>query len=455
MNTYLENVSDKWTNLENAIWKSLPKTIRVGEMPSFPLAHSIRMPKDIDFDIGSLALRLNNIQVASQHGFTPIFEKISIDEKKAQVCLRFENTSMSGEHALEVKQVWDAGIDGAGTGLSFDENGNVRRPGGADSNKNPTWVATAKQQRENLLNGPKNGMDLMDSYADHRVALNDAFTDPINYTFQVNWGVPAITDMAGHTNNCMTDTTKPINDAKKYDNQMTYNENALTQQLALGTVLKGMGTFTSDGKPDSNCPYQQAAKAVVNFNASVLSNTKSKKVKEIPAQTNESVYGIVKDGKPAQEVSLEQAHRYLDGEEIGGKLSDGGTWTMMLDEEDRQFLRDFKARHELHKERLMAVKPIEIVTGNTHTTLDKFYMYLEFSVENNNQLCFSKGRVELDSFDLELDDKEWPTDMAAIASEELSKARFIKSLVHDRVADALERDLLNSVVSILTKALDK
>ena len=454
MNFTIEKAKATWTNSDHSLCAQLPDAVKVGEMPSFPLAHSVKMPDGIGFPIGSLALRLNDLQVTSEGGFSSTLESVSIKSRHVYVCLCFTGARMTGTHTLEAKQMWDAGIDGAGTGLSFDENGRVRHPGGADTNKNPAWVQTAKEQRQNLLNNGGNGMTLMNSYADHRVALNDAFTDPMNYAFQRQWGVPSITAMSGHTNDCMSETSKNINGNKKYDNQMTYNENALTQQLALGTVLVGMGGSKSDGTPDPSCPYQQAAKAVVNFNASVLSNTKAKKTKDIPAQTNKSVYKTVADGKPATEVSLEQTHRYLNGEDIGGKSADGSSWSMMLDEEDRRFLRDFKAEHQLHQERLVAAKPIVLFGGAASADLKEFYMYLEFSIPENGLLTFSNGRVELDSFDLELDDSKWSQDLGNIAGKELSKARFIKSLLHDRVADALERELIDKVASILVNALD-
>lgn len=449
----IKATSAAWERLNQRDWAVLPTSVRVERMPSFPLARAIRMPKDLPFELGSLALRLNELNISSPDGFVPEIESVSGTDRGVRIALRFGKSTIQGSHALECKQVWDAGIDGAGTGLMFDDDGRVRRPGGADENKNPTWIATAKKQRDKLtsedINKEKdNGMQLVSTYTDHRQAFTDVLTETAGYAFQSQWGVPHIKDMAGHTNDCVNNGGEINNDETKYAGN-TYNVNAGLQQLAMITALAGMPGATEDDKPVASNQYQKALAATLSFKGSVLQNTDSKKVDNIPTKTADGVYDIVKTGTPGPEVTVEQAHRLLNGDEIGGRCADGTKWSMALTEDERAFVRDLRARQQEHNERVAQAKPVAVVSGAAVADLQEFHMYLEFTVADDGTLELADGRVELDSFDLDLDDSEWPEAVATIARQELSTAKFIRSLLHDRVADALERDLVSAAADVL------
>lgn len=443
-----------WSELKAAQWLNLPRQIQIGEMPSFPLASAVDLPESFDFPRGSLAARLTNLSINIDGDVAPEIVNVSQHGGRAQVCLRFRECTINGSHTLETKQIWETNLDGAGTGLAFDENGRVRHPGGAEANKNPTWIATANEQRAKLNEMGGNGTTLLDTYTTHRAAFTDVLTSDAGYPFQVGWATPSITAMAEHTNNCMTQTSQPINSDSTYENGNTYNQNSALQQLAMLTTLAGMpGATTPDGNPVEDSPYQKAAAATASFNGSVLTNTNAQKTQEIPPQTSDNVYELVRTGTPALEVSVAQVHQLLSGENIGGRCADGSTWSMVLNDKERRFVRDLQARQQQHLERVAAAKPVVIACGSTFASLSEFHLLIEFEIDSEQHVFLHEGRVELDSFALELDDSQWPDYIKAIAYEELSRTHFIKSLVHDRVADALERELVDIVLDVLTDAL--
>lgn len=81
-------------------------------------------------------------------------------------------------------------------------------------------------------------------------------------------------------------------------------------------------------------------------------------------------------------------------------------------------------------------------------------MYLQFGAQGDQGApALIDGRIELDGFDLHFDDGAWNGALgdgpAQAARDALSEARFIKSLVHDRIADALERALVQPLAKAL------
>jgi len=453
----------KWHEISAKAWQDLPSLVPVGEMPSFPLAKAVdmpvdRLPEDDRFARGSLALRLHQVSVRGSAPFTPEIETIRCDDERVRVCLRFGETILSGEHTLEGTQIWESGIDGAGNGLSFDDQGRVRRLGGADdTDKHPTWTATARAQRDWLQDqGGQNGQNLLLSYSNNRAAFTDVLTQPKGIVFQLFWKRPLVGEMAGDTHTAVSTNQGVVNSSTKLYDGSTYNVNASNLHFTMLTALRNFANTCEDGSPDPNCPYQKAIQATTSF-ANGLVTTYQKgdssvqSLHDLPAQTADAVKGTVQTASAPPQLTLEQAHRYLNGEDIGGKHADGTTWTMRLSEEDRALLRDLRAQNELLMERLNAVKPRVLAGGKLSGNLGEFRLVLDFEIVDGD-LVPRGSRAELDSFEVDLEDSDWPEEIADIAARELTKARFIRSLLHDRIADALERDLARQTAAVLIEA---
>ncbi|HYF89708.1 hypothetical protein [Azospirillum sp.] len=436
---------------------ALPDGITLDDIPALPLARAADMPAHAGFARGSLGVELAGLRL--ELADSAVSAQRSQDALGRDVLeVRIQDIRLRGRQTLQGTRIWESGLDGAGTGLPL----NTRRRGGADQDAHPTWIATANEQRAALQNVPGgNGAALLSTYSNHRAAFNDVFTDPNGYAFQIGWGTPEISDMANDTNTALTATVPAggstggsasgpvVNDPNKIYGTTTYNGNAQNQQLALMTTLAAMASFANPNNPtDPTNPYNQAAAATLTFSSSILGNTQTQKIADVPSMDKQGVYNLVQTGTPAQPHSVDDVHALLNGNPIGGRDSEGKSWTMCLGEDERAFVRRMQADIAEHIARLAAQKPVDLVSGQLEAEL-ACYVYLQFGTREDGEPCLLDGRVELDGFDLDIDDGGWDAALGAglaqDAREALGEARFVKSLLHDRIADTLERALVQPI----------
>lgn len=456
MSAAIQDFLAGWTTRGGtALGTARPLHTDVSNIPPLPLARSLGMPAQAGFDRGSLGIELSDMRLSFDGG-TPVAAEFGSDaHDRCVVAVRLQGIALEGSYALQGTQIWEADIDGAGTGLP---PGARRRGGSADANAHPAWIQTANEQRANLQNVPGgNGATLLSTYSNHRAAFNDVFTDELTYAFQVGWGTQAISDMAADTNTALNQDGTPVNQAGKIYGNTTYNGNAQTQKLALLTALTALAEFGNpQNKTDDTNPYNQAAAATLTFGSSVVANTNPAdgKIENIEPQTKSDVYGIVQNGTPATPHTVADVHRFLDGSPIGGRDAEGNAWTMVLDEDARAFVRRMQADIAEHAARLAALRPVALATAGLQAQL-ACDVYLQFG-ERDGAVAWIDGRVELDGFDLHFDDRGWDAalgqELAGAARDALAEARFIKSLLHDRIADALERALVGPLAQALLDA---
>lgn len=439
-----------WRRLTaDSLSAALPSSIRIDDVPPLPLARSVDMPQQAGFARGALGIQLSGLRLAMPPGASPTIERGDDTQQTCILAVRLQGLLLQGLHTLQGTQVWEADVDGAGTALPP----HARRHGGADSNVHPAWIQTANDQRAALQTLPGgNGATLLSTYSNHRAAFNDVFTDPMGYAFQVGWGTQAISDMAEDTNTAVNQGGV-VNDPAKQYGGTTYNGNAQAQQLALLTTLTAMAASANPANPkDPTHPYNQAAAATLSFGTTVTQNTSVQQINDVPPQTKDGVYGLVQNGTPAAPHSVDQVHDFLNGNPIGGRDAEGNTWTRSLSEDERAFVRKLQADIAEHAARLASQKPVALVEGGLNAQL-ACYVYLQFSAGPDGMPALVDGRVELDGFDLHIDDSGWDralgNGLALTTRDALGEARFIKSLLHDRVADALERALVQPLAALL------
>lgn len=453
MRVELQAGHDGWAHLTTEqLGAALPLHVDIGDIPSLPLARTLDMPPQAGFARGDLGLGISAVRVTLDAKAALRVEQVSVEPDRCTVELRVSGLSLCGTQQVQGTQIWESGIDGAGNGLRWGES--LR--GGADDDPvtHPTWIATANEQRAALQDVPNgNGAALLSTYSTHRAAFTDAFTLPISTAFQNGWAVDAVTEMAQDTNDNVNGNNV-INCPTKQYGGTTYNGNAQTQKLALITALTGMAKHANPQHPqDPTNPYNQAAASTLTFSSTVLQNTGVDKLPDVPPKTTQDVYSLVAAGTPAAAVSVADVHTLLSGNPIGGRDSQGNVWTMVLSEDERVFVRQLQAEQAEHSARLANARPVSLVQGEVTATLDCF-VSLHFAKDGGLRLL--DGRVELDGFDLDFDDSRWEallgTELAETARAALEQARFIKSLVHDRVADALERALVPALSGVLLGA---
>ncbi|CAJ0808718.1 hypothetical protein LMG19083_04759 [Ralstonia psammae] len=453
MQSELQAIYDGWANLTTAqLGSALPRQLDIDEIPALPLAKALDMPPQAGFARGDLGIKLGRLRVAPS-GEQPLrIELAGVEPDRGTVELRVSGLRLSGTQEVQGTQIWESGIDGAGTGLRH----GVRMRGGADDDNDPhpTWIATANKQREALQNvAGGNGAALLSTYSTHRAAFTDAFTSQYTMSFQNGWAAGPISDMAQDTNDSVNNNGV-INSSSKTYGTTTYNGNAQTQQLALAIALTTLAALDNPNNPkDPNNPHNLAAASVATFASSIMQNTNVGQLTDVPEHNSDQVFAIVAKGKPAPAVSVEDVHTLLNGNPIGGRDAEGNAWTMVLSEDERAFVRRMQAEHAEHIARLNAIHPVPLAQGGLRATLDCF-VALRFAHEGGLRLL--DGRVELDGFDLDFDDSGWDaalgTGLAHLAREALGQARFIKSLLHDRVADTLERALVPALAGVLLGA---
>lgn len=464
MRVDLQAAHGGWSHLTAAaLAAALPSRIDLSDVPDLPLARALDMPAQAGFARGNLGIKLQAVSLAPAPDDPLHIEQAGKVEAGVLLTLRVRALRLHGIQTLHGTQIWETGLDGAGTGLRFGER---RHGGGAgDTPAHPTWLKTADDQRATLQGLPGgNGAALLSTYSNHRAAFTDAFTLPIATPFQNGWATDAISAMAQDTNDAVAAATPApgavaatgpvVNSSTKIYGNTTYNGNAQTQQLALATILTGMAANANPQNPaDPTNPYNQAAASAVTFSSTVLKNTNAAQLTDVPPHTAADVYGVVAQGTPAPAVSVADVHTLLSGNPIGGRDADGNAWTMVLSEDDRAFVRKIQAEQIAHIARLAAARPVALVQGALTAQLDCF-VHLLFAQEGGLRLL--DGRVELDGFDLDFDDSQWDAvlgpELARAAREALGEARFIKSLLHDRVADSLERQLVPALAAALLGA---
>lgn len=450
MSAGMQAFQDGWKNRPHpTLAAALPRRIAMGDVPPLPLARSADMPPQAGFARGSLAIDLSGLVLSLPQERPLAVGHAGGDGDRCVLSLQLGGIALQGMHALQGTQVWETDLDGAGTALPR----NARRGGSADANAHPTWIQTANEQRTVLQNLPGgNGATLLSTYSNHRAAFNDVFTDPLAYAFQSGWGTQAISDMADDTHTAVNQGGQ-INDPSKDYGGTTYNGNAQTQQLALLTTLTSMAQSNDPNAPeDPTNPYNQAAAATLTFGSSVTQNTNVQQITDVPPQTKDGVYGIVQGGEPAEPHSVSDVYKFLNGSPIGGRDAQGNTWTRSLSEDERAFVRKLQADIADHAARLAARKPVPLAHGAVDARL-ACHVYLQFGTQADGTVALLDGRVELEGFDLHFDDAAWDdalgAELAHTARGALGEARFIKSLLHDRIADALERTLVKPLAQAL------
>jgi hypothetical protein len=454
MQPELQAIYDGWANLGAAqLGAALPRQLDIDNIPALPLAKALDMPPQAGFARGDLGIKLGSLRVALDGEQSLRIELAGVEPEQGTVELRVSGLRLSGTQEVQGTQIWESEIDGAGTGLRH----GARMRGGADddTDNHPTWIATANRQRAALQNSPSgNGATLLSTYSTHRAAFTDVFTSKHTRLFQNGWAYGPVPDMAQDTNDSVN-SNGVINSSTKIYGTTTYNGNAQSQQLALVTALTTLAAQANPGNPkDPNNPYNQAAASVATFASSIMQNTNVGQLTDVPEHNSDQVYAIVANGKPAPAVSVEDVHTLLNGNPIGGRDAEGNAWTMVLSEDERAFVRRMQADYAEHIARLDAIRPVPLAQGGLRATLDCF-VALRFA-HDEGSLRLLDGRVELDGFDLDFDDSGWDaalgTGLAQAAREALGQARFIKSLLHDRVADTLERALVPALAGVLLGA---
>ncbi|WP_338849087.1 hypothetical protein V8J88_09040 [Massilia sp. W12] len=445
MNT--QDLRAAWPRLQQACLDAMPQRIEIDSISGIPLKTLAAMPPQAGFEYGQLLLSLQDLRLRA-----PFPGKLTLEQEsdRAQVlALRLEDWKLLGKAQLQGLQERHLALDAYGNGMPLGPDGEPQRLGGGDPPpKHPDWIDNANAQRERLQSIGGNGPDLLLAYSTHRTALGDLFSHQLGYTFRRIWQGPGMTEVATDTHLAVKNNTVINQQGKTYGNaKASYNEMAGNQQLA---VVSGLQLLIQH-LGDPNGQYAAAIQATLQFNSSILSNTNQQQVQNIPEHTPDQVYQLVQTGKPAAQLSKEEIERYLNGEQIGGRDQEGRAWSMMMSEDQRAFWRMLQAEQDAHVAFLAARKPLALHTSPLRATLDAM-LYLELDSQGGVQAA----RVELEGFDLELDDSGWDEALGAALAQEareaMQQARFLKSLLHDRVADALERSLVPAITQALQEA---
>jgi hypothetical protein len=412
------------------------------DTPAYPLARAVEMPPGAGYPFGALAFRLSGLGLSGLDSPSPAAVRLRRDEDRTILELAWSELRLSGRYALEAKPDPVTGLDTGGNLLELPPDACRPSYGGSDTPEpaldpeKEQWLDQAREERGALMRN-RNGQSLMSVYNEHNEVFDEVFrTSPALPSL---WKADGATRaMAGDTSTALRKDDAVINDGGKiYNGNRTYNSNAFAQQLnvAVAAVYADPDFNPMTGPPEGS-RYWEAARSALSFGLAVGDRTGNSK-DSISEMTREGVYGAVDthDGELPSVNDDQVMEIAAQGAGTGGAPLDGDLGWIKLDEEDRSRLR-------LIYESAMRKRAEDIsITGAVlHEGLCEAVIG---PVRATVRLADGAGpeeaevALELPGCALDIDDSGWTGEVGAVARQRLEAMYFIRSLLHDAMADAL------------------
>ncbi len=468
-------------NNTNIISQHLPDTIELGGTPACPLARAVEMPPDHEYETGLLSFRIVELQSLGTSRIEADSQQIEIDEDRMRLKFSLGPLTIEGCYALEAKYDPKITMDTAGDLMDLPTSATLPLAAGAEDEASSSvdemtreeYLNNARRQRERLYQ-TKNGGTLMAQYDEHNEIYNEAFrgrddeqSKLLASTLRDNWRAGGITsEMAKDTHEATNDdgnADTPINQAsKRYTkadgSQMTYNQNAFTQQLnvAVSTAMQDP-SFNLFKPPDNDSKYTKAALTALTFGTTVGDSTGNSKDR-ITEMKRETVYQSVAEhsGETREATVADLQGALIQGMADGGAEEGSYPGTLVLDEADRLQVR--RLIQGFIRAQATAAKMVTQLLwhGRCAAHIHQAEVEIELTGDtetNAPRVHVTKVHVILPAFDFDIDDSSWIGTAGCVARERLAEVYFIRSLLHDQIADRLKDAISTSLAKIFDQVL--
>jgi hypothetical protein len=441
----------------NYLGNFIPDTIETADTPPYPLAKTVQMPEGHTYKTGLLRLSFRDIHCTGAKKLRAGSGDYQVEEQKIRMKFTLDTLNLKGTYFIDTQNDPEISIDTAGNLMELPKHAHTPLPGGADPGESSfsdeqqaAYLDQAREQRATLMQTP-NGPELMSVYNEHNEQYNQAFLT--NEQLRDIWKANGVTaEMAADTSEALKNGTVINPHAKKYSNNETYNKNAFKQQMnvAVATLMldEDFDPYGSD-PPNPNTASYKAAMATVNFKKAV--NTTGNNDTGITEVTSGDVYGIVKNHSGAMPTSTNEELNRLIAQGIQPAGNDEGTDTSgpVIDEEDRRRIRLIIESGLRNRMKSMNNVSEPLWQGDCSALIQGTEAQIELDIQSHEgrlQFQLADAQIELPVFDMHIDDSQWSGPAGEIARKRLSRAYFIRGLLHHQLADKLKEVISTSVV---------
>lgn len=400
--------------------------------PPYPLARMVEMPEGHAFPHGALTFRLDDLAITGL-GEARIAPAAGPEH---DMIMSWDRLVLAGRYLLEAKPDPVMELDSGGDlmelppGAQRPGHGGANEPDFALDSQKEEWLDQARGQREQLR-ATANGQKLLGVYGEH----NDTFEE----VFRVNGTLPPLWKAGGATRDMAADTSTAIDQNgvinqpdKTYIGDVTYNSNALAQQLNVAAAcLYTDPDFDPETGPPAGSKYLEAAKAALSFGSTVATTTGNTK-QSVNPMTPDAVHGTVQahDGE-LDPVSDDDIAGALMESGLGGRDGLSRIGGVIIDEEDRERLRGLYEGTMRQRAEDATIVGRALYQGPCTAIIEGVRAQLRF-VDGAARVT-----VSLPAFALEFDDGDWQGEVARVARRRLESMHFIRSLLHGTLTDGL------------------
>jgi hypothetical protein len=419
------------------------RRVRIEDGPAYPLARMVEMPEDYPCRHGALAIRFTGLEIGGFEHVRVRTACVADRSGERRFALLWPALELGGRYALEAKPESVIEIDHGGDLMTLPPE--ARRPGyGGDGQdelppldpEQESWLEQARGHREKL-GATENGPRLLSLYNEHDETYDEAFrTHPsLGFVWQANGATRA---MAADTSAALAGEQNVNEPDKVYgDDEVTYNSNALSQQLAVavGCVMTDPGYVRGKGAPPGK--YAEAAKAALAFGATVAERTGNTKANVVPMNPTD-IYGTVESHQgDLAPVSHEDLAALETGPGRGGDEGEARIGALVIDEEDRARLRQLGDAIMRHRAEHAGFDGAPVFEGRCTAILADARAEIAIARGPGGAALARLVSFALPPFSLDIDDQAWTGEVAAVARERLHSMFFIRTMLHGALADAL------------------
>ena len=411
-----------------SLFAQLPTSLPISVGAAFPLAQHVDLPGSSQG--GELLFDLRHLTVGPVR-----VEAVRPGPKENQISIDIAVTTLSGRYEIFGMERPAIDIDTGGAFTSLKSTAGILDTDNTE--KQYRYLVRADHQRKRLLTTTR-GQALVDQYNKYGDTYSDVYNS--NSALRTLWEQYGTTgEMADHTYEALAPSqlddllqVNPDPSQKTFGAEKKgYNENAFQQQNYLASACISAG-------------YLDAAAAALDFQQQVQTtgNTGSKSV----PMTEEQVYGFVQSssddamsraGRAAvSKILLEALTQLVSGTETESSRQLLANHSMVYSEE---VLAGMRAVYEEGRRKSEEAPRVSLWQSYFSTLLDKSQFVYDLTEQPNGVITAKLHYNSLRILTLNVDSSTWTGPAGVIATERVRDARFILSMLENRIASALTR----------------